>query len=333
MPTIDLVFAPPSALPVERVEDIALLRRAFARPSARAVAMPAQAWWFRRFGVTTAEGIPAGPYRAEQPGDAFWLCADPVHLQVNGDHVVLDTTAVSDLTIAEARAFVTRLNAHFVQDGLTFDAPTAGQWTLRCPTVLDAATWPPEAAQYRSIEQYLPHGPDARTLKRTTNEAQMLLHEDPTNEARAARGAAAVNAIWLWGGGAWRAAATTGSGLEIWSDRSHVRGLARAAGAVCAPLPSAPDELARRIATLEKAGHHTLLIDAAGGPADADNWPAWFEAAWTTPLGNTARASGWTVSAVCMLPAVTCTAALYRRDLFSLFRRSSLAALAQRPLK
>ncbi len=333
MPTIDLVFAPPSALPAERLEAIDVLRRAFARPPARAEAMPAQAWWFRRFGVGTADDMPAGPFRVDNPGDAFWLCADPVHLQVNGDHVVLDAAAVIDLTIDEARAFVARLNAHFAQDGLLFDAPLAGQWTLRCPTALDAVTYPPEAAQYRSIERFLPHGPDARTLKRTANEAQMLLHEDPVNEARAARGAAAVNGIWLWGGGARRAAAPAARGLEVWSDRLHVLGLARAAGAVCAPLPSAPESLARRIATCEKAGHHALLIDAAGGPADADNWPAWFEATWTTPLRNTARESGWTVNAVCMLPAVTCTTALYRRDLFSLFRRTSLATLAQRPLE
>ena len=337
MPTIDLVFAPPSALPAERLEAIDVLRRAFALPSARAEAMPAQAWWFRRFGVETADDMPAGPFRVDNPGDAFWMCADPVHLQVEGDHVVLDATAVADLTIEEAGAFVARLNTHFAQDGLLFDAPLAGQWTLRCPTVLHAATWLPEAAQYRSIEQYLPHGPDARTLKRTTNEAQMLLHEDATNEARAARGAAAVNGIWLWGGGTRRHGPPATRGLEVWSDRLHVRGLARAAGAACAPLPSAPDDLVRRIAACEMASqmasHHTLLIDAAGGPANTDDWPAWFEAAWTTPLRNTARAKGWPVNAVCMLPAVTCTTALYRRDLFSLFRRNSLATLAQRPLK
>lgn len=333
MPTVDLVFAPPSALPADRLEAIDAVRRGFALPAARADAMPAQAWWFRRLGAGIADDMPAGPYRVDDPGDAYWLCADPVHLQVNGDHVVLDAESVNDLTIEDARVLVTRLNAHFAQDGLQFDAPRAGQWTLRCPAALRAVTWPPEAVQYRSIEQYLPKGPDARTLKRTMNEAQMLLHEHPANEARAARGAAAVNGIWLWGGGAWQPAATADRGLEVWSGRLHVLGLARAAGAVCAPLPHAPDDLAQRMATREEAGRHALLIDAAGGPADADAWPAWFDATWTIPLRRAARESGWTVNAVCMLPAVTCTTALYQRDLFSLLRRNSLAELAQRSLE
>ena len=47
----------------------------------------------------------------------------------------------------------------------------------------------------------LPQGADALLVHGWVNEIQMLLHEHPINAAREARGALAVNSLWLWGAG------------------------------------------------------------------------------------------------------------------------------------
>ena len=53
----------------------------------------------------------------------------------------------------------------------------------------------------KGIHELLPYGASASEWRKLFNEAQMLLHEQPLNLAREARGEPAINGVWFWGGG------------------------------------------------------------------------------------------------------------------------------------
>jgi hypothetical protein len=75
----------------------------------------------------------------------------------------------------------------------------------------------------RNVDAWLPAGPAARLMRRLQNEAQMLLHAHPLNEAREARGAMTVNSFWLSGCGVARDEAAVAVRLD---DRLAVGALA-----------------------------------------------------------------------------------------------------------
>jgi hypothetical protein len=54
----------------------------------------------------------------------------------------------------------------------------------------------------KDIGEFLPTGSDAARLRRLMSEIEMWLFEHSVNRMRAARRAAAVSGLWLWGGGA-----------------------------------------------------------------------------------------------------------------------------------
>lgn len=163
------------------------------------------AWLCHSFGVRRQSDWPVAPLallgEARDPGRHYWLCADPVHLQVHGDKVVLAQSGAFAVTAAEAEAVVRALNAHFGGDGYEFVAAAPGSWYLRAPGVPELQTVGPEAAAGRDIDLLIPAGRDRMRYHGLLNEIQMLLHAHPVNEAREGAGAPALNSVWLWGGG------------------------------------------------------------------------------------------------------------------------------------
>ena len=53
----------------------------------------------------------------------------------------------------------------------------------------------------RNIDLWLPPTPQARLIRRLQNEVQMLLYQQPLNDARVGQGALPVNSFWLSGCG------------------------------------------------------------------------------------------------------------------------------------
>src|SRR3974390_467929 len=88
------------------------------------------AWLFERFGVGRQRDWPVAPYTllagGGVPGGHFWMRADPVHLSVGRDTLVLDG-ARPDLSRAEAEALVATLSSHFGQ-ALPPPAPRPERW-------------------------------------------------------------------------------------------------------------------------------------------------------------------------------------------------------------
>lgn len=143
------------------------------------------------------------PVRAVSDGldvdTGFWLCADPVNLQLQQSQVVLQPDVPCDAE--EAAAMCVTLNKHFAEDGLTFFAPHPQRWYVRCDKVSSVSMTPLRVAAWRDVKPFQPQGTDSLIWKRLANEMQMLLHDHPVNQARVAKGHPAINSLWLWGAG------------------------------------------------------------------------------------------------------------------------------------
>jgi hypothetical protein len=132
-----------------------------------------------------------------EPG--CWLRADPVHVRLQREQVVLLPNVA--ISLEEAQCFCASLNEHFAAEGLAFFAPDPIRWYVRLDTLPDMTTVPLSQAAGRNIHGNLPTGADARRWHQLFNEIQMLLFAHPLNEAREARGEVPVNSVWFWGGG------------------------------------------------------------------------------------------------------------------------------------
>ncbi len=217
------------------------------------------AWLCRQFGVEKQRDWPAAPFtllaRGGEPGSGYWLQAEPVHLQLLGNRIVLRNSL--DLADGEAANLTDALNLHFAQEGLTFLPTRPGHWHVRLPEPPRLETHPLEAAIGRDIRYFLPHGPDSTRWHRLLNEIQMLLHEHPVNKDREQRGDWPVNSIWPWGGGTLPQRATAAYG-RIWAHDDLTTGLAIAAGIARAALPESAASWLRQATP----GTHLIVLDA-----------------------------------------------------------------------
>lgn len=221
----------------------------------------------------------------------YWICAQPVHLAVDRDSLVLQPPSQLHLSGHESRQLFDALKQHFRQEQLIMKYADTGIWCIGTDDHQDLSTTEPELAQGRNVDGLLPRCADANRWQRLIMEAQMILHEHPVNAAREARGDMPVNSLWIWGGG-------TLAAVESRFD------------AMCAA-----DPLLRAIARLSDA----RLIDAPGnlqGPPEADNMLVEFvlqpanvgdaslpvlEAHWLAPAWR-GLASGWLDELTLVLP-------------------------------
>ncbi|MHB1085579.1 MAG: hypothetical protein ACYCZA_12180 [Thiobacillus sp.] len=158
----------------------------------------------KALGIARQQDWPLAPITLEAEGgtagDAYWLRADPVHLRVMRDRIVLVDSSALDLSRQEADALADTIGQHFGSD-LSPIPLHPQRWYLRLPDAPRLTTTPLSVAVGCDIDPILPQGEDAMRFRIQSNELQMLLHEHPINQVREARGALPVNSLWLWGGG------------------------------------------------------------------------------------------------------------------------------------
>ncbi|HJX58141.1 MAG TPA: hypothetical protein VJ325_05425 [Thiobacillus sp.] len=221
-------------------------------------------------------------------GDAYWLRADPVHLRVMRDRIVLADSGAIEVSRQEADALAAAISQHFGAD-LSPMPLHPRRWYLRFPHAPHLVTTPLSIAAGRDIDPLLPQGDDAMRFRAELNELQMLLHDHPVNQAREARGELPVNSLWLWGGGT--QPPTHSTAMPVFAHNAE----AQALGAFCsARVHALPARLDARL--LETDG--IILLDTltlAGQVGDAYGWREALrelEQDWFVPLLEMLRRIG-----------------------------------------
>ncbi len=195
---------------------------------------------------------------------ACWLCADPVHLRLHQERLVLADGAGLGIALDEARTLIDELNRHFVDVG-RFQAATSDRWYLQLAAgsaLAQLDVLPLSAVAGRRVDRQLPETPELRWLRRLLNEVQMVLHRHPANEMRAAAGQSTINSLWFWGAG-WLPERIDGKFSTVWGGDVLARGLGRAAQAAVQALPEDAGGLLRAV---DRRGRHLLVLDALQRP-------------------------------------------------------------------
>jgi hypothetical protein len=139
---------------------------------------------------------------ANERASGYWMHATPMHFAAGLDHlsaVLLDGERA--VTGPEQAELETVVREHLAGASCELVRTSAGHWLVRVPHALEVSTVEPELAARGPLEDRLPQGRDAPSLRRLMTELQMLLHEHPVNVRRLGRGVPEFNAIWLHGGG------------------------------------------------------------------------------------------------------------------------------------
>lgn len=242
------------------------------------------------FGIQRQQDWPIAPIALEADGgkadDAYWLRADPVHLRVMRDRIVLAHSDSLGLTQPESDALTASIGTHF---GASFrpHALQPAHWYVRLATAPRLETTPLALAVGRDIQPLMPRGADALRFRGMLNEAQMLLHSHPLNQIREQRGELPVNGLWLWGGGTKPAVPKLPS-ATLFTQAHAAASLASWCGVKVRPADKSIDALLkepRAIAVLDE-------LTSSGQCGDAFGW--WegvsaLERDWFTPLLGSLR--------------------------------------------
>ena len=239
-------------------------------------------WIARRHGLE--EPVPAAAIsRLGEGGDAQgqWLRADPVHLRVENDGLVLHDPAALSLGMEEAKALAGALARQFAPDGLAFDVVAPERWYVRYPGEAPRTVALADAFG-RNIFGLLPKGGGEPSWANLLTEAQMVLAGHAVNETRNPP----VNSVWFWGEGA--APSSLPHRYDaIYAEEPFARGVARLSGARMEPGPA-------RMESLRANPDESVLavIETLAAPLHRSDEEAWLAAAarldadWFAGLGE-----------------------------------------------
>jgi hypothetical protein len=244
-----------------------LLERAAAAATSTSLQDSAESTWIARNVFGSPGRAATAPYAwAALTGAAdtgvVWH-ADPVHIEVGRDSLIvrgLDDVppdeAEADALIAAANESLADARCELRRAGSQWFLHTDRAWSFMPTPLLDSLDQPYSPAQSDDV--------DSIHWSRLHNAIQMRWHTDPVNEAREERGLPPINALWLHGGGAWRALPPL-RWPRVHSERAELHGAAAAAGAVSARVMDAVTDNA------------LLVWDDALSPARQHDWRAWLE--------------------------------------------------------
>jgi hypothetical protein len=153
------------------------------------------------FGIPCQNDAKIAPISAtfDGLGAGCWLRADPVHLRLQRDQMLL--LPGGEINAQEATQMCASLNEYFAGQGMEFFAPHPQRWYLRVDRLPRIHTRPLSQVIGGDVRGALPTGEEAARWHQVFNEIQMLLFSHPLNESREARGVVTINSLWLWGGG------------------------------------------------------------------------------------------------------------------------------------
>lgn len=269
------------------------------------------------------------------PGTSGWLRADPVHMRVDRDQLLLDALPAATLSEKDATGLLDTLNRHFAADAIKFSSTRPHTWYVETLTSPQAVFTPLSAAQGNNADALRPQGSDAMLWQRIANEAQMLLHEHPVNEAREQRGELPINSVWFWGAGT----LPQNAGLryrQIWTDDAVARGIAMLSGVRVAGVPRTATQWFAQETEAGAEGRYLVVLDGLRRAVREQGLEAWraalhdYERDWFVPVHEALRRDRIGMLTIHALAAhFTLSAEVIRGDLVKFWRGAKpLAAYA-----
>ncbi|HEY5683293.1 MAG TPA: hypothetical protein VIR61_06420 [Sulfuricaulis sp.] len=218
----------------------------------------------------------------------WWLRADPVHLSLNRDRLILTDARKLEVTPQEANRLVAEIMEVFKADGWLLKAPHPERWYLKPLKPPKLITTSLSRVVGRDVHSFLPQGPDDKAWHTILNELQILLHTATVNAEREKNGKLPINSLWFWGSGR-LPRITPVSWTQVWSDEAVTLSLAKLSGTPRGALPSGYEDWHRQS---QRPGEHLLILDEAHAAclyADAMGWHEnlqKLEQNWMEPLLN-----------------------------------------------
>ncbi len=140
------------------------------------------------------------PERAHRQG--VWAFVTLCHWKASMHEVTLRQIPMQDLSAAESDTLLAAMQPFFAQDGITLYPDEPGRWLAHGAVFEGLPSASPDRVLGRNLAPWMPTAAHASSLIRLMSEMQMLLYTHALNDAREARGALPVNAIWISGTGA-----------------------------------------------------------------------------------------------------------------------------------
>ena len=245
-------------------------------------------WLCQQLGIPKQQDTPIASIclamDGTNPENKVWLRADPVHVRITRDQLILSD--IPGLTDDEAAQLCAALAMHFGEDF----SPTitrTGAWIVQANSHTDISTTALSSAIGKHIDPLLPKGADALHWRKLLNEIQMLLFAHPVNQAREASGLPTANSVWLWGGGRLPTLPDTATKPAIMTSHLLAQTLAKFADTSLLPMQTTWQ-------TAESADLHASLIilDQPHTALQNSDYAAWLDAIkvlernWLQPLYN-----------------------------------------------
>lgn len=228
----------------------------------------------------------------KDPNDYHWLRADPVHLAVDRDQLLLLDSHAFPLKVEEAQSFIQALNSHFADLGV-FSCLDSACWYLQLTSPALIYTTPISAVVNRSVFSSMPKGSEAKKWRQIMNEIQMVLHEHPINIEREKARKPVINSLWFWGNGMLPKLSTSFFHSTSSND-SLALGLAKASNT---PFRSLPTSAITWLRELHKEQSHLAVLPNLQTPIQYNEQLSFLEALqlleknWFVPLRDALKNS------------------------------------------
>lgn len=216
----------------------------------------------------------------------WWLRADPVHLSLERDRLILADAQRLDVTREEANRLVAEIMEVFTADGWLLKAPRPDRWYLKPARIPKITTTALSQVIGRDVHPFLPQGPDGKSWHTTLNEIQILLHTTTVNSEREQSGRLPINSLWFWGGGRLPRLQPV-PWTQIWSNDPVSLSLAKLTGTRAENTPGGFDGWRKQA---NRPGEYLVVLDEAHRAALYEDTPQWndvlrrLEQNWMQPL-------------------------------------------------
>ncbi len=285
-----------------------------------------EAWLCAAFALNPRPDYPVAPFSflgdGGSPEQAHWLRADPVHLRIHGDQLILLDSDTLNITAEEAEAMINALNLYFKTDGLTFYGPSPNRWYVSTEEQ-KLVTHTISEVTGKNVNPYLPSDVDGPKWNSISNEIQMLFFAHAVNQEREENQKLTINSVWFWGGGTLNKVGSPFS--MIVTDDLFSNGLGVAANIDVLPLPA---NAGPYLASVKPGGEHLLTIETLEKPAQYRDIQTWrniilaLEEQWFKPLLQALKQNRLsTISIYAFGANENCKFKIQRGDLWKFWRR------------